>query len=150
MNAMKLLPTLTFAAALLLALPLSAKDKDKHDAETPPRWEQLTEAQRQALIEGVREHWNSEPDKRARMLERAQRWERMSPQQREQARKGMERYEKMSPAERQEARAVFERTRDMDKDARHRFRKQWQDMTPEQRQAWIKAHPPSKKDDHDH
>jgi hypothetical protein len=150
MNQMKLLRSLAFITALVLALPLSASAQDRRDDAPLPRWEQLTDAQRQALIEGVREHWNSEPDKRARMLERAQRWERMTPQQREQARKGMERYERMSPAEREQARAVFERTRDMDKDARHRFRRQWQGMTPEQRQAWINSHPPVKEDDHHH
>ncbi|RXR04397.1 DUF3106 domain-containing protein [Pseudoxanthomonas composti] len=151
---MKSLSCLVFAAALALAAPLAAKDPPRPDTDPPPRWEQLTEAQRQALIAGVREHWNNEPDKRARMLERAERWQRMTPQQREQARKGMERYEKMSPAEREQARAVFERTRDMDREARHRFRDQWRDMTPEQRQAWIQAHPPVRQDapppPHDH
>lgn len=152
MNVMKLLSTFAATALLMLSMPLAAQDETREPqaAAALPAWDQLTEAQRQSLIRGVREHWNSEPEKRGRMLERAQRWERMTPQQREQARKGMERYEKMTPAERDEARAVFERTRDLDKDARHRFRKQWQDMSPEQRKAWIQTHPPKPNHDHDH
>jgi Protein of unknown function (DUF3106) len=43
----------------------------------PPEWERLSPAQREAVIAVVRDRWNSNPRQRARMLQHAERWQRM-------------------------------------------------------------------------
>ena len=106
-----------------------------------PDWDQLTQAQRDALVAPLRERWDSNPDERARMVERAQRWKSMPRNQRDRARHGMQRWEHMSPTQRTEARALFHAMRDMDKDQRRLFLADWRKMTPQQKVDWLKAHP---------
>ena len=106
-----------------------------------PAWEQLTEAQREQLLAPIRERWNAEPDERARMLERAGRWQRMSPEKRRHAHRGVERWRHMSPAQRSEARALYARMRSLDTPEREALKARWRAMTPQQRKAWVEANP---------
>lgn len=110
-----------------------------------PEWDQLTPAQRDALIAPLRERWNRNPDERARMAERAQRWKAMPRDQRERAGHGMQRWEHMTPEQRSEARALFHAMRGMDKDQRKAFMAQWRQKTPQQKTDWLKAHPAPEK-----
>ena len=115
-------------------------------ASTPyPEWDQLTPEQRDALVAPLRERWNSHPDERARMVERAQRWKAMPRDQRERAGHGMQRWEHMTPEQRGEARALFHAMRGMDKDQRKAFMAQWRQKTPQQKTDWLKAHPAPEK-----
>lgn len=128
--------------AAVLALALSPALALAQQAAPPyPEWDKLSPAQRETLIAPLRDRWNGNPAERARMLERAQRWQQMPPAQRDRARSGIERWEGMSPEQREQARAVFHAVRTMDKDARRAFMDQWQQMTPQQRADWAKAHP---------
>ena len=130
------------AAVLALALwPAFAFAQAQPAAVQYPEWEQLTPAQRDALIAPLRERWNSNPGERARMIERAQRWKTMPRDQRDRARHGMQRWEHMSPEQRTEARALFHAMRDMDKDQRKAFLADWRQRTPQQKADWLKAHP---------
>ena len=104
-----------------------------------PEWDQLTPAQRDALIAPLRERWNRNPD------ERAQRWKAMPRDQRERAGHGMQRWEHMTPEQRSEARALFHAMRGMDKDQRKAFMAQWRQKTPQQKTDWLKAHPAPEK-----
>lgn len=106
-----------------------------------PDWDQLTPAQRDALVAPLRERWNSNPDERGRMLERAQRWQAMPAEKRDRARHGMQRWEHMSPEKRSDARALFHALRGMDRDQRKEFLAQWRQKTPQQKAEWLKAHP---------
>ena len=106
-----------------------------------PAWDQLTPAQRDALVAPLRERWNANPDERARMTERAQRWQAMPRDQRDRAGHGMQRWEYMSPEQRGEARALFHAMRGMDKEQRKAFLAQWRQKTPQQKADWLKAHP---------
>lgn len=106
-----------------------------------PEWDKLTPAQRDALVAPLRERWNSNPDERARMVERAQRWKTMPHDQRDRARHGMQRWEHMSPEQRDEARALFHAMRGMEKVQRKTFLAEWRQKTPSQRAEWLKAHP---------
>ena len=110
-----------------------------------PEWDQLTPAQREALVAPLRERWNSNPGERARMVERAQRWKAMPRDQRERAGHGMQRWEHMTPEQRSEARALFHAMRGMDKDQRKAFMAQWRQKTPQQKTDWLKAHPAPEK-----
>ena len=106
-----------------------------------PEWDQLSPAQREALVAPLRERWNREPAERARMLERAQRWQAMPAGQRERARHGMHRWEGMRPEKRAQARALFHAMRGMDEAQRKAFLGKWRQMTPQQRIDWVSAHP---------
>lgn len=130
-------PALTLAL-LATAIPALAADPP---ASTLPAWEQLTPAQRETLIAPVRERWNAQPDERARMLERAQRWQQMTPEQRKRARHGMQRWEHMSPEQREQMRALYAKMSTLDEEQRKALKAQWRAMTPDQRRAWVKANP---------
>ncbi len=114
-------------------------------ANAMPEWDQLTPAQREALVAPLRERWNREPGERPRMFERAQRWQAMPAGQRERARYGMHRWEGMAPQKRTQARALFHALRGMDEAQRTSFMAQWRQMTPQQRSEWLLAHPAPKR-----
>ena len=129
----------TSLLALMLS-PLAAFAQQAQPAPLPA-WEQLTDAQRAQLIAPIRERWNSTPDERARMMERAKRWQAMPAGERQRARHGMKRWEHMSPEKRTEARALFHAMREMNRDQRSTFLAEWRQKTPSQRAEWLKAHP---------
>ncbi len=126
-------------ALVLAAAPLAAM------AQSPaplPAWEQLTPAQRELLLAPVRERWNnSSPEKRRHLLEHAERWRTMTPEQRSHARHGMKRWQDMPPEKREQARALFEHIRPLPEAERKAMLERWKAMTPEQRKAWVEAHP---------
>ena len=127
---------------VLLLAPMFAMAQEK-PATTPPlpEWNQLTSAQRDVLIAPLRDRWNSSPDERTRLYERARRWKSMPTDTRQRAHHGMQRWEKMSPEQRQHAQVLFHAMRDMDKAEREAFLSKWRAMTPQQRNDWVAAHP---------
>ncbi|MDI1254424.1 DUF3106 domain-containing protein [Thermomonas sp.] len=132
---------LLLTLVLLLAPPF-AMAQDKPANTTPlPEWDQLSNAQRDELIAPLRDRWNSSPDERTRLYERAERWKAMPADARQRAHHGMQRWEKMSPEQRQHAQALFHAMRKMDKDERETFLAKWHAMTPQQRNDWVDAHP---------
>jgi hypothetical protein len=133
-----------FSRSLPLVLLLLAGNAlaQSMPAQPLPDWDKLTPQQRDVLISQVRERWNSDPEQRPRMLEHAQRWKDMSPEQRKQARKGMHRFEGMNPQQREEARVLFEQMKKLSPEQRDRLRQDWQQMTPEQRRAWVEKRAP--------
>jgi len=132
--------TLMPCAAMAVSPPPAGTDA----ASTPmPAWEQLTQAQRDALIAPLRARWNDNPERRARMYEHAQRWQDMTPEQRKRAHRGMKRWKHMDPEQRAQARALFHKMRGMSKEDRGELRKRWHAMTPEQRRQWVEENPPA-------
>lgn len=132
--------------ALLLAPALvMAQDKSSATAAPPtaqlPDWDHLSGDQRDALIAPLRERWNANPDERARLFERAKRWQAMPAAARERAHHGMQRFEKLSPEGRKHARALFYAMRGMDEAERKDLLGKWHAMTPQQRNDWVTAHP---------
>ncbi|HEY5802641.1 MAG TPA: DUF3106 domain-containing protein [Lysobacter sp.] len=120
------------------------KDSTRDPASTAkplPAWDQLTPAQREQLIAPVRDRWNSQPEERQRMLDRADRWQEMTPDQRQRARHGMKRWEHMSPEQREQMRALYAKMRSLDEPQRTALKAQWRQMTPEQRKVWVQANP---------
>ena len=118
----------------------TARTTPQQGMPQPPDWERLPSAQRDALIAVVRERWDAEPGQRARMLQHAERWQRMTPEQRRSAQRGKQRWEQMSPEQRKQARTKFEMGRDLPPEARSRLREKLKAMTPEQRREWIRTH----------
>lgn len=103
-----------------------------------PEWDQLTPAQREAMIAVVRDRWNANPRGRAEMLRHAERWSQLTPEQRRGARHGRQRLEQMSPEERARARAAYARMRAMSPEERRALREKLRAMTPEERAAWFR------------
>lgn len=135
-------PGLLTSMVLLAACSIVPAFASDPPAATLPAWKQLSAAQREQLIAPVRERWNAEPERRARMLEHAQRWQQMTPDQRRQARHGMQRWEHLNPEQRNQMRALFERMRALDPEQRRALKQRWRQMTPEQQRAWVEANPP--------
>ena len=141
---------LLFALILLPAAPLLAQTTAPAGAPGAsaalPNWEQLSPAQREALLAPLRDRWNG-PDagQRQRMLSHGQRWQSMSPEERDKARRGLRRFEHMSPEQREQARALFGQMRTLSPAQRDALRERWADMTPEQRKAWVRDNPPPAK-----
>lgn len=130
------LPTLALSTLLALAWALPAV------ADTPPpEWDQLDAAQRDVLVAPLRERWDGNPDARQKMLERAERWRELTPEQRRRAHHGMDRWKHMTPEQRENARALYSHMRSLDPQARGELRRQWKQMSPEQRRAWAQEHP---------
>lgn len=133
---------LSFFAPSLLALALIALPAFAQQKPAPPAWEQLTTADREALIAPLRDRWNSaDADKRQRMLDHAREWRTMTPEQRRAAHDGMRRWDNLSPEQREHAKALFEQMRTMDPDQRRALHDKWRSMSTEERKAWLDAHP---------
>jgi len=128
-------------AALLLALcatPAFAQPA----GPALPAWDQLTPAQREQLIAPLRERWNNaDAPQRQRMLAHAQRWQQLTPEQRRRAHHGVQRWQHMDPAQREQMQALFASIRPLPREQQREILRQWRQMTPEQKQAWLKAHP---------
>ena len=68
-------------AFTLLLTPALALAQDKPASPAPlPEWDQLSSTQREELIAPLRDRWNSSPDERARLYERARHWKTMPPE----------------------------------------------------------------------
>jgi hypothetical protein len=140
---MRSFTTLVLLALLLPCSALASPPQVAADQATPmPAWEQLTQAQRDALIAPMRARWNDNPEKRTRMYEHARRWQDMTPEQRERAHRGMKRWRHMDPEQREQARALFQRMRGMSSEQRKELRDRWHKMTTEQRRQWVEQNPP--------
>ena len=138
---------LILSAALALSLFPAAALAQQPAADAPlPAWDQLTRAQRDLLVAPIRERWNAAPAERARMLQRAERWQSLTPEQRQRAHHGMARFEHMNAGQRSHARALFHAMRGMDGEQRKAFLADWKAKTPEQRRAWLEAHPAPARD----
>jgi len=144
---MRALPILALVLAALLPCAAMAEPPSRADetAAPMPAWDQLTQAQRDALVAPLRARWDQDPDRRARMYRHAQRWHDMTPEQRERAHRGMKRWKHMDPEQRAQARALFQKMRGMSKEGRDALREQWHAMTPEQRRQWVERNPPAER-----
>ena len=133
----------TFVLLLVILLaPAFAWAQDKQASTTPlPEWDQLSSTQRADLIAPLRDRWNSSPEERTRLYERAGGWKAMPADARQRAPHGMQRRENMSPPQRAQAQSLFHAMRGMDEGQRKDFLAKWHAMTPQQRIDWVSAHP---------
>ena len=138
--------TMIFAVLLAFSALPAAAHAQQAEAAALPAWEQLSPAQRELLTAPIRERWNRAPGERQHMLQRAERWQSLAPEQRRRAHHGMERFEHMSSGQRTQARALFHAMRGMDAAQRKVFLMEWKAKSPEQRRAWVEAHPAPRRD----
>jgi len=142
----------TKTAILAAALTLSLAWPSPSGAETPrqapqPAWENLDPAQRELLVAPLRDRWDSNPEDRQKMLDRASRWQQLSPEERQRARRGMDRWTHMSPEQREAARALYSHMRTLDPEARSTLKRQWKRMSAEERRNWVQDHPAPARED---
>ena len=140
MNRTMRMTAIALLAATMCAPALAAEP-------TMPDWDQLNTETQAMLVAPTRDHWNSNPEGRERMLQRAKRWSTLTPEQRGHARQGMDRWNHMTPEQKGEARALYAKMRGMDPEARTALRNQWRQMTPAQRRTWVEANPAPAKSD---
>lgn len=134
-------PVLLLCLALCIAPALAQTGEKQPDENQPlPAWEQLSAADREALVAPIRERWNANPDQRARLMRHAQRWQSMTPEQRRHVRHGMKRWSHLDPEERARARVLYGEMRGMTPEQRKALRARWKAMTPAERDAWVEAH----------
>jgi hypothetical protein len=133
-------------AALVAAPAFAQTTSTPAPAPAPayPAWEQLGRAERELLIAPLREHWNTQPEARARIMQHAQRWQTMTPEQRQHARFGMRRWAHMSPEKREAMHALHTKMHTLAPEERKALKKKWRAMTPEQRCEWLRENPPPK------
>lgn len=163
---MKKAPALALAASLLsllLTTPALAQDTAQ------PAWDQLPAADRELLLQPVRERWNNaDAAQRARMLEHARRWRDMPPEQRARAHVGMRRFDKLTPEQQAQMKVLFDKTRGMDRRERRQafalfhamrgmsvqqrdaLRAQWSKMSSQQREDWMRENAPRRGKDEGH
>jgi len=109
---------LLVALAVGFALPLAAQSADATPAAAitagaPIPWESLSEADRAALLEPIRERWErATPEQQQRYLERARFWASLTPEQKQQARRGMRRWADADPETRTRQLETWRRLRD--------------------------------------
>jgi hypothetical protein len=125
------------ACLALCATPAFAQAQDN---QALPAWEQLSDADREALVAPIRDRWNANPDQRARLMHHAKRWKGMTPEERRHVRHGMKRWAHLDPEKRDRARVLFGEMRKMTREQRRELRAHWKAMTPAERDAWIEAH----------
>lgn len=131
---------------LCAALAVVPRAAGSPAAPALPAWEQLSPSQREQLVAPIRERWNAEPGKRQRMLEHARRWQDLTPEQRGRAHHGMNRWQDMTPEQREQMRALYATMRTLPDEERGALKARWKRMSPEQRRAWVQAHPPQRRD----
>lgn len=146
----RILPLLFLPLALAFAAPANAQSTGRPDAPVTaqsaepaalPAWDQLTDAQREALVAPIRDRWNAHPGKRARMLAHAERWQAMDAQERARAHRGADRWRHLDPEKREAMRALYSRMKVLPEAERAALRTRWKAMSPEERRAWVRANP---------
>jgi len=144
------LSVLLLSLALLMAAASQAQPPPpglppaaSEPAPSLPDWNGLTQEQRDQLTATIRDRWdNAAPAARARMLIRAEHWQKMPPRQRERISSVIDRWQGLSLGDHREFRALFHALTRMPDAERGDFVRHWAQMSAEERQAWLEANPP--------
>jgi DNA-directed RNA polymerase subunit F len=116
------------------------------NAQSAPRWEELT-AEQQQRLKKFAQRWNRLPaGKRRHLLTLSRRWEQMTPQQRKKARRHLRHWQQLPPQKRRQIRQrllAFEHLPPQKRRALIRNWRRFQQLPPEKRrelrQAFEKA-----------
>ncbi len=154
-------PRLVLPLLLALGAPTAFAQTQPASDSAPANWDALAPADREMLVQPLRDRWNSAgPKQRARMLEHARRWRDMPPGQRERAHVGMRRFHRLDPEQQAQLKVLFDKTRGMDpRERREAFalfhamrgmtpserdalRAKWNAMSVKERKSWMRAHAP--------
>lgn len=132
-----MLAALGLSSAAVLASP-STNPAAAARVGTP--WASLSEADRDALMQPLRERWErATPEQQQRFLERARFWASLSPEQKRLARAGAQRYQQANTEQRGRLRETWRRFQTLPPAEREAARRTWESLGPAQRRAWLEA-----------
>jgi hypothetical protein len=128
-------------------------------APAPREWQSLSPEQ-QHLLQNYRDKWNTlPPDKQEALNKGSQRWLSMTPEQksgaqqrfsqwrampqeqRQELRQRWQQFKSLPPEQQQRVRESFQRFRQMPPERRQELRRQWHQMSPEQRRNFTHRAP---------
>jgi hypothetical protein len=139
MNRMIPLGLVALAFAFGLSTRLAAQPAGTADAAGTP-WSELSEADRAALVEPMRERWErATPEQQQRYLERARFWASLTPEQKRMARSGAERWRASDARQRGRLREAWQRLQALPPAEREAARRTWESLDAKQRRAWLDA-----------
>ena len=96
-------------------------------------WDSLPAERQQALAKGSQRWLSMTPQERAGAQQRFTQWRAMPPEQRQLLRQRWQQFKSLPPERQQQLRESFNRFRQMPPEQRSELRRQWRQMTPEQR-----------------
>ena len=134
---------LRFFRALSLALLVQGAWAQPSAPVRPPRWHQLSPAQRQ-ILEPLAQEWNNLPeDRRLKWLGIAARYPKMTPIEKTRLQERMKTWASLSPAEREKARAQYQKLRSAPPEQRKAMEQRWQeyDALPKEEKKRLQEAP---------
>ena len=109
-------------------------------------WNSLPADRQQALAKGSQRWLSMTPEQRSGAQQRFAQWRAMPPEQRQLLRQRWQQFKSLPPERQQQVRESFNRFRQMPPEQRSELRRQWHQMTPEQRHRAVqqaRSHPMS-------
>jgi len=106
------------------------------------KWDSLPADRQQSLAKGSQRWLTMTPEQRASAQQRFSQWRAMPPEQRQVLRQRWQQFKSLPPEEQQRVRENFRRFRQMPPERRMELRRQWHQMSPEQRRSVIQRRAP--------
>ena len=106
------------------------------------KWSGLPPERQQALVNGSQRWLSMTPEQRSSAQQRFSQWRALPPQQRQVLRQRWQQFKSLPPEQQQRVRENFQRFRRMPPERRMELRRQWHQMSPEQRRSVIQRGPP--------
>jgi hypothetical protein len=100
-------------------------------------WSGLPAERQQALARGSQRWLSMTPEQRAGAQQRFSQWRAMPPEQRQLLRQRWQQFKSLPPEQQQRVRENFQRFRQMPPERRMELRRQWRQMSPEQRHNFV-------------
>ncbi|MDX1625015.1 MAG: DUF3106 domain-containing protein [Wenzhouxiangellaceae bacterium] len=103
------------------------------------QWPALDEKARQRLVEGAERWATLSPEEREEVRERFERWRALPEDERAEIRERAERFENLPPAQRERLQRTLRQLRQLPPRQRAALRSRWESMSPEQRRAFLEG-----------
>jgi hypothetical protein len=100
-------------------------------------WNALPADRQQALARGSQRWLSMTPEQRAGAQQRFSQWRAMPPEQRQVLRQRWQQFKSLPPEQQQRVRENFQHFRQMPPERRMELRRQWRQMSPEQRHSFV-------------
>ncbi len=106
------------------------------------KWDTLPADRQQALARGSQRWLAMSPEQRSSAQQRFSQWRALPPEQRQVLRQRWQQFKRLPPEQQQRVRENFRRFRQMPPERRMELRRQWRQMSPEQRRNVIQRGAP--------
>jgi Protein of unknown function (DUF3106) len=105
------------------------------------KWNSLPPDKQEALSKGSQRWLSMSPEQRSGAQQRFSQWRAMPPEQRQELRQRWQQFKSLPPEQQQRVRESFQRFRQMPPERRQELRRQWHQMSPEQRRNFTHRAP---------